>query len=274
MQKIFKLGITGALIFLCLHCASNFKPIDSSQHLTAKPQPIQEVLQSQDALYLFNFAALHYQKYLLQQLPDSLEWEMQKSENWLTLATPTLPFLPQQAAIGPNGNFFLFDKLGKRICQYDANAQLLACLDLPLELKRLNLEELHFYWNAGGLVFLHYAQGQVWQYSLFQIHAQNEEWQLRNTLKIPLGLRQCVYLPESQLYRCLRGERAIDFDLYFNEKTEFNPQDSLMTINGLLYNANTKSWIFNFMGKLAMTKKNKIFCFNPVSQSLSLCTAP
>ena len=271
--------LIAALIFIeaCTNSAKNLNSqstINSDNSVpSSKTSPLQAIVPSRNNLFLFNLNSLHYQKWNLNQLPDSPFMQLKKPENWLALATPAFPFFAQQVIAGPSGNFFVFDKLGKRICQYDTDAQLLSCLELPKEVRNLNLEDLRIYWSESGMAFLHYAQGLVWQYSLFQTSTQNEEWQLRNTLKIPLGLSQCFYLKDEHLYRCTRGDKAIDFDFYFNVKAETG-LNTISAIQDLHYALDTQAWYFVYKGIHAMTQKHTQLCFYPESKNLIPCATP
>ncbi len=179
-------------------------------------------------LFLFDFAQKRYQKRVrfgadgkaLCGFGDALRGQWWAPENWLALPAPAQPFQPIEALWGPNGNFYLLDGAGKRLCQYDADGQFISSLPLPKEIRDRNLERCGVFRTRDGLFsFLDYSEGLAWQFEEMKHEGGSGDWRLRNAVRLPLGLRSCLWEPYFSGPCCRmdnQGGGGICFDGYFN----------------------------------------------------------
>ena len=193
------------------------------------------ILPSGRNLILFDFSQARYQKWSLEddghRVSDTLGRNLSAASHWLALPSPGFPFSPIGAIAGPNGNFFLLDKAGARLCLYDTGAQFLSALALPEEIRSRNLEKVQVFWTRDGVfTFLDASEGKAWQFAEMQSSGRGADWSLRNAVRLPLGLESCLWEPFSREICCTRrggngpqggGGTGADsgaacFDKYFN----------------------------------------------------------
>lgn len=197
----------------------------------AKQVAVDALLPAGRNLFVFDFARSRYQRWSLADscgLADTLRGGWAKPANWLALASPGSPFAPVKAAPGPNGHFFLLDRIGRRIGLYDTNAQFLSALPLPRELKDRNPERLELHWTRDGIfTFLDLSEGVAWQY--MEVRSQigasggQGDWRLVNRIRLPVDLESCLWEPffRNPCCRMKSGTRGpACFDRYFNPKEE------------------------------------------------------
>lgn len=192
-------------------------------------------------LFAFDFARARYQSLPLSRGPadsgaacralDSVRAGWPRPEGWLALPAPGRPFAPMQAAWGPSGNFFLLDRVSKRLGLYDTSAQFLSGIPLPAEIRERNLESFQVFWSRdGGFTFLDRDEGRVWQYAELRAAGGHGDWRLRHSARLPLDLGPCLWEPFFREPCCLaaagKGDGAIlgtCFDIYFNRIGPLRP---------------------------------------------------
>jgi hypothetical protein len=272
-------------------------------------KPMDMLLPSGQALFLFDFSQSRYQKWPSQAVADTLRGDWAASSHWLVLSSPGFPFTPIEAIGGPNGNFFLLDKGGKRLCLYDTNAQFLSSLSLPQEIRDRNLDRFQVFWTRDGLFsFLDRSAGLAWQFAEMRSQAGNTEWNLRNRLRLPLGLQSCIWEPFSRDLCCTRmggdaapavsatgasaaGASAPEkgaqcFDKYFNPTGPWpgKPPESGSAGSRMVQarlNPGDPGWLLALSGPDVSAKaepdvsaKAEPICFSPDKGTLSTCPAP
>jgi hypothetical protein len=130
-----------------------------------------------------------------------------------------------RAVWGPNGSFFILDRVGRRMSLYDTNAQFLSGIPLPQEMRDRNLDRFEVHWTRDGqFSFLDLGEGKAWQYSELRSQAGQGAWRLRNAVDLPVGLKSCLWEPFLRDPCCFReaaGQEAapagpVCFDKYFN----------------------------------------------------------
>lgn len=194
--------------------------------------PVDALLPAGRNLFLFDFTQSRYQRWNLDppcRLADTLRGPWSAHPNWLTLAAPGAPFAPVKVAGGPNGHFFLLDRIGDRVCLYDTNAQFLSCFPLPRELQDRNPERLQMHWTRDGIFsFLDLPAGMAWQFTEMRGSGGQGDWRLINRLRLPLNLESCLWEPFFP-NPCCRAKARNDsvspgnadmvcFDKYFNSR--------------------------------------------------------
>lgn len=188
-------------------------------------------------VFLFDFAQSRYQVWEdatcgREDAGDSLPHRNGFS-GWLALSTPGTPFAPTRATLGPNGHFFVLDRLGQRLGLYDTHAQFISSLPLPREIKEKNLERLDVFWTRDGIfTFLDAREGWAWQYTEIPAAGKSGDWRLVNRLRLPVGLESCLWEPYSREPCCRdkgkTGSGAIAcFDRYFTSRKPAPGSDSL-----------------------------------------------
>jgi hypothetical protein len=193
---------------------------DASPHADA-------VLPSGRNLFVFDFSQSRYQKWTLSAGPadslgvcrvlDTLAGNWADRSHWLALPSPSQPFAPMLAFWGPNGNFFLLDRVGKRLGMYDTSAQFLSSFPLPPEIRDRNLDRFEVFWTRDGqFSFLDLGEGMVWQFAELRTAGGQGEWRLRNTVRLPMGLEACLWEPYLRDPCCLQAGASVCFDPYFN----------------------------------------------------------
>jgi hypothetical protein len=197
-------------------------------------RPVDAVLSSGKNLFLFNFAQSRYQKWALEpcRVADTLKKEWHVSASWLALPAPSLPFTPTQAIWGPSGNFYLLDRTGKRLAQYDSNAQFLSSLPLPREIASRPVDRLEIFRDVDGVFsFLDLGEGLAWQFEEMSGSGGGAgDWRSVNRIRLPLGLEGCLWRPFSRDLCCTGSgsqegaaqvtplSAGVCFDKYFNSK--------------------------------------------------------
>lgn len=195
----------------------------------AKGVAVDALLPAGRNLFVFDFARSRYQRWSLADtcgLADTLRGGWSKPANWLSLAFPGSPFAPIKAAPGPNGHFFLLDRIGRRIGLYDTNAQFLSAFPLPQELKDRNPERLELHWTRDGIfTFLDLSEGTAWQYMEVRSQAGSSggqgDWRLVNRIRLPVALETCLWEPffRNPCCRMKSGTGGMTcFDRYFNPR--------------------------------------------------------
>lgn len=188
--------------------SANSGPATRSGHADA-------MLPSGRNLFLFDFEQSRYQKWPLNpesglcRILDTLGSDWPAPSNWLALPSPSRPFAPMFALWGPNGDFFLLDRIGKRLVLYDTNAQFLSGFPLPREIRERNLDRFEAFWTRDGVfTFLDMGEGKAWQYSESRTPGGQSDWRLRNSADLPVGLTSCLWEPYFREPCCLR--KAMD----------------------------------------------------------------
>lgn len=201
---------------------------------SAKTQVVDQILPSGDQVFLFDFNQSRFQKVSQSSLhalqTDSIFSSLGIQNKWLAIPTPGEPFLPIKAVWGRNGNFFLLDLSQKRLCQYDTAGQIISTFSLPPEIQKQNLDRMEIFWTRDGMFsFLDLHLGIAWQYSERRLTSGGSDWQLRNTLHLPINLESCLWEPFLKNPCChkkqLQAENNFStqcFDGYFNSLGSFN----------------------------------------------------
>lgn len=237
-QALLRKLVTGCTAFALIACAPPIR-----EHGVAV-KTADALLPSGRNLFLFDFAQSRYQKWPMPEgtplgvcaLGDTLKGGWSAPANWLAIPSPVQPFMPMEAIWGPNGNFFLLDRAQKRLCLYDTGAQFLSGFPLPQEIREKNLEDFEVFWTRDGLFsFVDAGEGKVWQYAEIRSSGGSGDWQLRNTIRLPVGLEACLWEPFLRNPCCLRGRshspsqsgnagenQAVCFDKYFNPMGGWN----------------------------------------------------
>jgi hypothetical protein len=201
-------------------------PVKASSAGAMLPR-VDAVLPSGRNLFVFDFSQSRYQKWSLSQGPadslgvcrvlDTLAGSWADASDWLALTSPSQPFAPMRAVWGPNGNFFLLDRVGKRLGLYDTSAQFLSGFPLPPEIRNRNLERFEVFWTRDGqFSFLDLGEGKLWQYAEIRASGGQGDWRLRNTVQLPMGLETCLWEPFFRDPCCVQGGKGVCFDKYFN----------------------------------------------------------
>ena len=188
---------------------------------------VDAVLPSGRNLFVFDFSQSRYQKWSLSQgsgdslglcrVLDTLAGDWSAPSHWLALPAPSRPFSPMQAAWGPSGNFFLLDRIGRRLAIYDTGAQFLSSFPLPQEIRDRNLDRFQVFWTRDGqFSFLDEGEGKVWQYAELRSFGDQGDWRLRNTVHLPVGVESCQWEPYFRDPCCIRDGKGVCFDKYFN----------------------------------------------------------
>lgn len=170
------------------------------------------------------------------RLADTLKGSWAAQGNWLALAAPGGPFAPVRAASGSQGQFFLLDRIGNRLCAYDTGAQFRSCFPLPRELQDRNPERLQVYRDREGVfTFLDPSEGAAWQFSEMRIAGGQSDWRLINRIRLPVNLEGCLWEPFFRNPCCrVKGRPdagspdrlpAVCFDKYFNAEGPFPPPE-------------------------------------------------
>lgn len=177
-------------------------------------------------LFVFDFGQARYQKWPLTvgesppvsgsareiarepgvcRVLDTLATDWSAPSKWLALPSPSRPFAPMRALWGPNGDFFLLDRTGKRLVLYDTNAQFLSGFPLPREIRERNLDRFEAFWTRDGVfTFLDMGEGKAWQYSESRTPGGQPDWRLRSSADLPVGLATCLWEPYFREPCCLR----------------------------------------------------------------------
>ncbi len=183
------------------------------------PRSVDAIVPGEGSVLLLNFTDLTYQKWNPGIPADSARAYLQDRTRWLSLSVPEMPFYPVQAAAGRRGHFFLLDKAGHRICQFDGYAQLLSCMSLPRPWPLGGLESIDLFWTPdGAFTAIDKNRGKVARFAEMSLRGQSSQLQLRQTFDISLGLQQCVWLPYSPDLCCRAGSEWKCFDDYMNPK--------------------------------------------------------
>lgn len=202
---------------------------------------VDAVLPAGRNFFVFDFAQARYQKWPMPYgaplpagseshsesclIQDTLRGDWSAPANWLALPSPGQAFSPMRAVWGPNGSFYILDRVGRRMVLYDTNAQFLSGFPLPREIRERNLERLEVHWTRDGqFSLLDLGEGKAWQYSELRSQAGQGVWRLRNSVDLPVGLKSCLWEPFFRDPCCLReaaggaADRAqpVCFDRYFN----------------------------------------------------------
>lgn len=243
---------------------------------------VDAVLPSGRNLFVFDFSRSRYQKWLLDNGPadslgvcrvlDTLDGGWASASRWLTLPAPSLPFAPMQAIRGPNGDFFILDRAGKRLELYDTGAQSISGFPLPQEIHDRNLDRIEVFWTRdGGFSFLDLGEGRIWQYAEIRNTGSQGEWRFRNAARLPVGLESCLWEPYFRNPCCIRGGDAVCFDKYFTP-TGSRPQVS--GVRGIRPGVSTAipAWNLILDGGPACGSKPAA-CFLPEKSGFSTCPA-
>ena len=234
---VYSLGLTA---FLLLACAGPNPPIRQAPEASTQADA---VLPTGKNLFVFDFAHSRFQKWPLPdgdsahacRIVDTLRGAWSVPSHWFALSTPAQPFQASQAIWGPNGNFFLLDRVGKRLVLYDTSAQFLSAFPLPQEIRDRNLNRIEIHWTRDGMFsFLDLAEAKVWKYAEQRSTGGSGDWQLRYTFNLPVGLETCLWEPYTKHPVCLRrGSSALVFDEYFNPTgggMELRPMDGMYPV--------------------------------------------
>ncbi|HKP95866.1 MAG TPA: hypothetical protein VJ385_08930 [Fibrobacteria bacterium] len=217
IAAILTIGLAG--------CAS--APGAGPSFASSRAPRVDAVLPAGGNLFVFDFSQSRYQKWTLSEGPadslglcrvlDTLAGDWADASHWLALPSPSQPFAPMQAFWGPNGNFFLLDRAGKRLGIYDTSAQFLSSFPLPEEIRNRNLDRFQVFWTRDGqFSFLDLGEGKAWQYAELRTAAGQGDWRLRNAVPLPVGLETCLWEPYFRDPCCLQSGRSVCFDKYFN----------------------------------------------------------
>lgn len=200
---------------------------------SAPARPVDAVIPSGKNLFLFDFSQSRYQKWALEpcRVADTLAKDWAAPASWLAVPAPSQPFTPMQAIWGPSGNFYLLDRAGRRLVQYDSNAQFLSSLPLPREIAKRPLDRLEIFRDVDGVFsFLDLGEGLAWQFEEMAGSGSGGDWRSVNRVRLPLGLSGCVWRPVSQDLCCTGAgsqegpaqatplSAGACFDKYFNPK--------------------------------------------------------
>ncbi len=210
--------IVGFSILFFSGCASHL-PNQSAQK---KDQFLaDDIIPSGRSLFLFDFVKSQYRKWPM-PIPPLI------ASPTYAIAAPNPSFKAMAVLAGPNGDFFLLDRVGRTLALFDTNAQFLGVSALPVEMRNRNLERLEIFWNSDGqFSFLDLGEGRVYQYANIRSLGSSDEWQLRNTVILPMGIRTCYWEPYFKNPHCLvAGKGWIDFDRYFNSSLRPDPIQS------------------------------------------------
>lgn len=239
MQQQLPCILLAVLLASCAP-APSIPPVSPS-----RATPVDALLPSGRNLFLLDFVQGRYQRWTSAEacrLADTLQGRWADPSRWLALGTPGTPFAPVAAAAGPNGHFFLLDRIGRRLCLYDTNAQFLSGFPLPQELKERSPDRLEVHWTRDGIfTFLDLAEGAAWQFTETRHsggHGPGGDWRLINRLRLPLNLESCRWEP---FFRgpCCRVKGAAEarcFDRYFN------PSDAQAISRDSLRGAGASPW--------------------------------
>lgn len=215
--------LAACALFACAHAPRNS---------AAEDRTIDAVLPSGRNLFLFDFARARYQKWADGTPPAD---SGSAAAAWLALPAPSFPFAPMQAVWGPNGNFFLLDRVGKRLVLYDTGAQFLSSLPLPAEIRDKPLDRMQVFWNPDGVFsFLDLGEGWAWRFEEARAGGAGEgpggDWRPGVRVRLPVGLDACVWKPFSRDLCCTLPRGNLNatpaaasaggacFDNYFNPR--------------------------------------------------------
>lgn len=248
---------------------------------------VDAVLPSGRNLFLFDFTQSRYRKWSLGEGPadtsglcrilDTLQTEGSAPTGWLALPAPSQPFAPLRAVWGPSGNFFLLDRVGKRLVLYDSSAQLLSSFPLPREIRDRGLDRVEVLWTRDGLFsFLDLGEGVVRQYMELRTPGGHGDWRLRNTIRLPVGLEGCVWEPYFRNPCCVRGDARppVCFDAYFNPLGPWTGDRSATGARGIRpVPDGSGGWRLILHGGPACATDRSPACYSPDKGLISTCPA-
>lgn len=257
----------------------------------AHPATVDAVLPSGRNLFLFDFTQSRYRKWTLAEGPtdtlglcrilDTLKGDWAAPTRWLALPAPSQPFAPMRAFWGPSGNFFILDRAGKRLLQYDSSAQFLSAFPLPREIRDRGLDRYEVFWTRDGVFsFLDLGEGTVRQYMEYTAPGGRGDWRLRNTIRLPVGLEACVWEPFFRNPCCIGGEvksreggtgEGVCFDAYFNPLGHWPEVRSVAGLRPVP--DGNAGWRLILDGGAACAPSIPPACFSPDKGVLSTCPA-
>jgi len=172
------------------------------------------VVHSRDMWYAFRFGGARYSRF-----PNF--------ESWKEIASPGGAFRPVAALEGIQGHFYLLDAAQGRLCLYDTGAQLISTFPLPSILLPWAPGRMVAFRGAdGAFTFLDYASGEAWQFADRQGSEGTADWILRNRIRLPMGIRDCIQEPDSGSIACVLPDGPARFDASLNKSSDHNNNHS------------------------------------------------
>jgi hypothetical protein len=225
------------------------------------------VMPSGDSWYVFRFSGRHYLR-----LPARAEaWNERDflfRQAWLTITSPGGAFRPVQAVAGVQGHFYLLDAAQGRLCLYDTAAQLLSTFPLPQALPPFTPGRMEvFRGGDGAFTFVDYMAGEAWQFADRQGSEGGMDWVLRNRVKLPMGIRDCVQAPGRSTLSCALSGSPIRLDASLN-RIESRGTAPVRDGERLSWDPDAAAWILEvFPNGL---EGRPLFRFRPVQRRIEM----
>jgi hypothetical protein len=235
--------------FFCALCAILSSGVLSLSSCTLPPSnsslikgvEVDGLVQSNDIWYVFQFGSLRYLR-----VPEKTEaWNnnvLNSQEGWMQIASPGGAFRPVQAVKGIHGHFYLVDAAEGRLCLYDTAAQLLSIFPLPPSALPVTPgRSAVFFAGDDGFTFIDYQTDEATQFADRQGSEGGTDWVLRNRVKLPLGLRDCIQEPRGPGIACGVPDGFIHLDAALNRV-----DSHLLTSNGsarIIWDADAAGWV-------------------------------
>ena len=218
-RNVSKVCARGMMVISCIVMGCSHQPVPERSAL-----PLRDGIEADAAIPSGNswyVLRLNSPRYL--HLSDAggawSESTFNAVQSWREIASPGGAFRPVSVISGSpgTGHFYLLDAAQGRLCLYDTAAQLISTFPLPQSVLPFIPGRMEAFRGAdGAFTFLDYQSGEALQFADRQGSEGGTDWVIRNRVKLPMGIRDCIQEPGTADLSCSMPDGPARFDASLN----------------------------------------------------------